>query len=38
MENDNIRFDSLYKDGVHLIENGSVILAKNILKFLNSLD
>ena len=37
LDNDNVTFDKLYKDGVHLVENGSVILANNILNFLNSL-
>ena len=37
LDNDNVMFDKLYKYGVHLVENGSVILANNILNFLNSL-
>ena len=37
LDNDNVTFDKLYKDGVHLVENGSIVLANNILNFLNSL-
>ena len=36
IDNDNITRDHLVNDGVHLTEDGSTLLAKNLLDSLNS--
>ena len=36
VDNSNIVYNDLYKDGLHLVENGSVKLANNILNCVNN--
>ena len=35
ISNDNISREHLYKDGVHLLDNGTDILAGNFVNFIN---
>ena len=38
VDNGNIFYSDLYSDGLHLVENGSIKLANNILNFVNRID
>ena len=37
IENENISVEQLWKDGIHLLESGKVILANNFINYINNL-
>ena len=37
IDNNNIKSENLYTDGLHLLDNGKIILANNFIYFLNAI-